>query len=423
MDLSSPILPEIQYTGASISPLISIKQDFRKQINYTVTAENGEKKVYTVKASSSLNSITSFKINFEDNEINGIIDNEKKEISLETKGLEQVTQIIPEIEFSKNASISPLPSLAQNFNNPLSYTLTAMNGEQNTYNIIVNNTPLSSEKKILKFDLNIGNNSYEGKIDQQNQTIHIIALETVSAIKPTIEISENASINPSDEEFQDFNNSNSIEYVVTAEDGTENTYTVFTKVYSIFNNGGSKKHFKNSETSISGIGLDLTAVNGKLYIENDLNSYLIEPTENNKFNDQYFIKFNFPNQIITANDYRISYKIDNEIIVSSNFFYDVLSENLPVINAASKTTYQRGDILTLFGENLYTGLYIYAVNGSIYSYGNNHIDINAAKTELTLALDNYQMFPSYYGNSTNHSTKIQILKNGRLGPFIFVEFD
>jgi len=424
LDISQSISPQIQYSGASITPSINSKQNFSNSIIYTITAENGTTKTYTVKASSSLNKISSFKIIVNNEEILGKINEQAREILLKTKGLEKETSIVPTITFPTNASISPSLSLAQNFNQNISYTVTAFNGEQREYTIITDNTEFSTEKKILEFNLKVGNNEYVGDIDHENFTIDIIANDDVSNIKPTIKISDKATITPNEDDFQDFTNTSNIEYKVTAEDGSENIYKVNTKVYTFFNNNSNRKYFKNSQATITGIGIDLTTPNSKLVIENSLNSYEISPikTINNSGKQIYYI-YDFPNNIETGTDYKLKYKIGNTVLVESSFLLDILSENLPLITSTSKKVYKRRDTLIINGENLYQGLYIYAVNGSIYSYGNNNISLNSSKTELSLFLDNDQMFPSYYGNSQNFSTKIQILKDGRFGPSVYVEFD
>ncbi|MFZ4583307.1 MAG: DUF5018-related domain-containing protein, partial [Paludibacter sp.] len=48
---------------------------------------------------------------------------------------------------SPKAVLSPASGVAQNFSNPVKYTVTAENGDKRVYTIVINN--LSDEKKIL----------------------------------------------------------------------------------------------------------------------------------------------------------------------------------------------------------------------------------------------------------------------------------
>lgn len=431
LDLSSPLKPSIAIpSGAKIIPSPFTPQDFSKNIDYTITAENGDSKTYTVRTTSAKNDILNFSISFDNSTYTGDLDQINSKITLTTKGLEKHTSIVPSLSYSTNATITPDPLVAQNFNDQISYTLTAKDGTQKKYDIIVNNTPLSSEKKILQFDFNIDGETYSGVIDNTARTINIETNRSVTDIQPIITISEKATITPNTSSTQNFNNS--IEYKITAEDGTDNTYTIHSNVFIINGtyNFSDQLYYKDAPVRVAGFGLDITVPNSTIVLENDQNSYTITPsnyststyTQGEVFTS---FSFTFPDNIVTATDYKLKYKIDNEVKVVSRFSYDVIADNIPVINSSNQTTYKYGDTLILYGTNLTPGLYVYANNGNIYAFGNNnYLSVNAAKTELTLQLTySRQMFPSYYGTNDDYPTKLQILNNGRFGMIYTVDFD
>lgn len=84
---------------------------------------------------------------------------------------------------------------------------------------------LSSENEITSFVLNIDGEEFQGQIDQQER---MISFETegkdVSSLKPTVNISERATIEPSPDLSQDF--TKVVPYTVYAEDGSPNVYRV-----------------------------------------------------------------------------------------------------------------------------------------------------------------------------------------------------
>jgi hypothetical protein len=94
---------------------------------------------------------------------------------------------------------------------------------------VYNPTPaptLSSQKSITTFNLNGLTPSVVGSIDETNHSISLtVPFGTdVTALVPTIAISDKATINPGNNIVQDF--TNPVVYTVTAEDGSTQSYTV-----------------------------------------------------------------------------------------------------------------------------------------------------------------------------------------------------
>ena len=92
----------------------------------------------------------------------------------------------------------------------------------------------SSEALITSFTFDASNSAnaavHSTTIDQENHTISVITTQEggdLTALVPTIEISAEASISPASGESINLSNGQTATYTVTAEDGTENVYTVF----------------------------------------------------------------------------------------------------------------------------------------------------------------------------------------------------
>lgn len=103
----------------------------------------------------------------------------------------------------------------------------------------------SSEAKITKFvfDRNVAEVDslviVQPEINEQTKTITFMVADTakaeyLTALVPTIEVSENAKLTPGSGVAQDFSNGNAVKYTVEAEDGTTVVYTVFVEGVSRF---------------------------------------------------------------------------------------------------------------------------------------------------------------------------------------------
>lgn len=434
LDLSNSITPIIEISNnASISPSASTPQNFSQNVQYTVTAENGNEAIYNVIVNSSDNKITSFSITPNETTFSGVINESNKTITIETIGLELNSTLIPEIDFSQNATISPSSSSEQDFSQNIEYIVTAQNGEQATYAVITNNTPLSDEKKILSFQLNIDSEIFDGIIDHSALTIDIDTYKNPTNISPTILISDGAIISPNSSEPQNF--TNDIQYTVTAANQSSNIYTVKTKWIS-FNTINSAnntsniatKYYSNATPYVRTSNVDLSLPNSKIILENDINSYELNFSN---YNSQVsngtlltFFQIEFPTNIVTANNYKLKYTVDNQIESISNFEVDILSENIPDIISSNQTNYSYNDTLILTGQNLVPGIRIAAHNVLIYQYNSSFVSTNSDGTELTLPLDvNQNMFPSWVGQPSPYPTPVIIYFNGRYGETIVVDFN
>lgn len=145
-----------------------------------------------------------------------------------------IMALIPEVEVSTAATY--IPAGAQNFTDPVTYTVTAEDGTEAEYIVIVAVEP-ANEAQIISFSFLAENNdaftnNIELNIDQGTRMITVTLPQgtqesILSTLVPTIVISEGASVN--NEEEQDF--SSPIIYTVTSESGEfVSNYTVIVTI-------------------------------------------------------------------------------------------------------------------------------------------------------------------------------------------------
>ena len=124
---------------ATIEPKSGVTQDFTNPVYYTVTAMSGATAQYMVEAivhdADNEKNILSFRFDALDED--GIIDEVARRISFVLPAETDVTQLVPTIEVSEGATVEPASGVAQDFTNPVTYTVTAQNGTTVAYTVMV----------------------------------------------------------------------------------------------------------------------------------------------------------------------------------------------------------------------------------------------------------------------------------------------
>lgn len=136
-----------------------------------------------------------------------------------------VGNITPSITISAKSDIVPSGTVPQDFSSPVYYTVTAENGDERTYEVIVNNTILNGDNQLISFNLNINGEDIGGIINEDDRTVTFnVAGADLDNLKPTLSIPERATISPDPEESQDFDEV--VSYTILASDGTPAIYRV-----------------------------------------------------------------------------------------------------------------------------------------------------------------------------------------------------
>jgi len=369
--------------------------------------------------------ITSFKLKIQGTYVLATINETDKLITFDTEDAD-LTSLIPIIEYSDKSKISPVATLAQNFNNEVVYTILAENGDPSVYRVVVNN--VSSNKDILGFQIQINTKIYEGTVDNNAKTLYVESDQVLDLADVIFSLPKGASIAPVDGKPQSFYSP--VEYIITAENGTTATFTLTTKAYEFFNYN-YRSYYSNATASTSGTSIDLSIPNASVVLENDQNSYILQNTlikgSSVYSNGMPYNSFSyaFPDNIQTATDYKLKYLIDGEVKTTSSFNIDVLADNVPIIISLNKNLYVRNDILIINGKNL-TDVISIPSNGSIFiikKSGSYDLAVNNERTVLTLTLDYEYLFPSYFRRPKQEKTITLYGANGRVGATINTVFD
>ncbi len=185
-----------------------------------------------------------------------------------------VTALVPTITISDGATISPLTGVAADFTAPVKYTVTAEDLSTQDWMVTVTVTAGKTGKDILTF--NFGTPSVVGTV---NASAHTVALTVpsgtaVTALIPTITLSDGASISPLSGVAQNF--TAPVTYTVTAEDLSTQDWVATVNIATGFENGSLVK-FKvypnpfNNEIILDGVEKQckvfILSLNGQVLIE------------------------------------------------------------------------------------------------------------------------------------------------------------
>lgn len=139
------ILPNIEYVGKGISPDTSVKQDFSNNVKYTITAEDGTTRTYTVEVCINVSPDSS-----DDNKIQTIISGFPKEY--------------------KNADLISVSADSDTFNTPVEVRITYIeNLTDNDYNSLYNMIgDLINNIKMLILDISAYDENSSNKVQPAN---------------------------------------------------------------------------------------------------------------------------------------------------------------------------------------------------------------------------------------------------------------
>jgi len=417
-------IPKITISAKStISPRSGQAQNFSFPVSYQVAAEDGSIKTYQVivnnKNLSEENKIVTFGLLLNNELKKGVIDETEKIIKFDVAGA-ILKGLVPTVQISNGATISPSLNSPQDFNEEVAYTVISEDGTPAVYRVLVNNRPLSSENQILKFAISDVIVSQDAIVNNETQIISFdFGNRDRTSLIPEITISEYASIVPSAGIAQDF--TNPVIYIVTAEDGSKTEYKVIANLPKIDRVGGnnfSAMFFVGANLFISGKFLDTSISGAELYLYDGINKYPLNivTTENYDVEDIFITVFNIyttiPESTPTFSQYQVVYENDGEKIFSE-FSVDIQQENAPLPLTVDKDKYVYNDELIIIGENLTTSIAIPAPNGSVYviNPGYYDISINSEATEMRVVLKLREFFPSYYGQD-ERLTEILIFGEG-----------
>ena len=369
---------------------------------------------------SSKNTINSFKLSINGEIIDGTINSTTNTISFNLVGAE-LSSLVPKIQYSDKATIIPSENQPQNFNNEVIYTVTAENGESTVYKINVNNRPFNTENMILSFSVSVNNETFEGDINNDTNIISFNMGDlNKSSLIPNLTISEHATISPDPTIPQDFEVP--VVYAVTAENGDIKEYTVNVNMPEILVNNiyNSVLYYVRAELMITGKFLDPNKPGAEIYLFDGANKYQLPILKYEGYTGGnetiFYIYSKIPDNIPTNSNYKIIYKT-NLLQIESSQFIDVVAESAPKFISLSQNSYSWNDVLVVNGENL-TDTIVIPSNGSnfIVRPSNNYdYTLSDDKTQISLILDYYYLFPAYFGRPPSEKTITFLGPQSRIG--------
>lgn len=294
---------------------------------------------------SDVKLITEFSIQNSSESIKASID--KYEINIIIpKGLD-ISSLTPTIKISAKSEIYPVSNLEQDFTNPVTYTVTAEDGSKQNY-IVTVEIEKSKNCEISKFSFNQFDPVVTGQITNSTIELTVPIGTDLTKLVPTITISDDAIVSPKSEVEADL--SKPVIYTVTAEDGTEQKYTVNVNIAKSSENKILEFKFEEFTPVLSGIiddvnntiklvipwaeKFDIYAMTPTIIIS-ELASVNPETSEENSFKGSQ-------EYTVTAEDNSTkTYTVTVEIEEAPT----------PTIEALTKTEYVADDEITIQGTN------------------------------------------------------------------------
>ena len=250
------LIPTITVSSdATISPSSGVTQDFSIPVEYTVTAQDGTDQIWTVNVivgENTENDILTFDFEDLDPVVIGVVDVETYSVTLTVPYGTNATELVPIIAVSFKATISPLSGVARDFSIPVEYTVTAQDGTDQLW-IVTVIVEENTKNDILTFDFEGLDPDVIGVVDAGAHTVTLTVPygTVVSSLVPTITISPDATIDPLTALAQNF--TSPIEYTVTAQNGTDQLWTVTVIIEENTENDILKFDFEDLDPDVIGI--------------------------------------------------------------------------------------------------------------------------------------------------------------------------
>ena len=174
---------------------------------------------------STAKAITKFTFGQFSPAVQATIDETTKKITATVPPTADVSKLIPSISVSLKAKVLPDSGKVQDFTNPVTYSVTAEDGTKVDYQVTVTRTKLSL-KDITEFSLADFSPAIVAKIDPATKTITatVPATADLTKLKPSIKLSDRATVNPASGTVTDF--TKPVNFTVTAEDASTQVYVV-----------------------------------------------------------------------------------------------------------------------------------------------------------------------------------------------------
>jgi hypothetical protein len=385
------LAPEIVISDkAKVSPASGVSQNFTNSINYTVTAEDSSTKSYRayITKMNSENSIITFSFT---NLANGQasfkrINGNPSDIDTllySVPHLSPVEGLTSHISLPENATIEPKSGETLDYSQPVEYAVTAEDGSQKEYLIIVGFNPLGQ--------VNIEGILGDGYRNKMPNEVISFTTNVLHPVQDSIKVKMLSPLLPELEyelEIQNINYDNN-EVSVVLPSSYANSHYYF-KIFIEHDNFDESDNFildsgtpnfinikdafisSNEYHVYSTLLLPGERFSASTYInrqnfeshdfylrKNNVDYPLLNPDLDNNFE---LVRFYMPELPVSApeggTDFEFVIAYEGQeytfpILNSENNPIEILVAEPPVVNSLSSTTVVKGGGLTVFGENLY----------------------------------------------------------------------
>lgn len=212
-------------TGATISPASKVAKNFSGQVSYTVKAKDGTSQttwtVTCIVDPNDGNDITGFTVPLQVG--SSTIDTASHTVTFHMPYGTSVTSLVPTITLSTGATISPASGIAQEFTNPLVYSVTAENQTSQAWTVTCINDP-NRANNIIDFTVPAQVGTSTINTTSHTVTFHMPYGTSVKSLAPTLSVSQEATVSPLSGETQNF--TRPITYTVTAQNRLKQAWKV-----------------------------------------------------------------------------------------------------------------------------------------------------------------------------------------------------
>ncbi|WP_372339125.1 DUF5018 domain-containing protein [Cohnella sp. WQ 127256] len=241
---------------ARVSPMRGAIVDLNTPQTFSVTAENGLIQPWVItaiiNAKSSEKLITGFKVPGQVGV--STIDTNAHTVTIHMPFGSDVSRLTPDISVSVKAQVSPNQGAIVNFSTPQTYSVTAEDGsvQEWTITVIINAEDyVKSSGKLIK-DFKVSGQVGVSTINTNAHTVtlHMPFGSDVSKLTPDVSISDKAQVSPNQGAVVNFSTPQS--YIVTAEDGTIQMWSITVIVDAKDNGSGGNGSGSNGSGGNSG---------------------------------------------------------------------------------------------------------------------------------------------------------------------------
>lgn len=331
------------------------EHNFSSPVKYTLTAQDGSKKEYSIVISfleSAKNAITEFMFEEFSPVLKGIIDQENKSIKVLIPWNAKLTtdydiySMTPSITVSEDASIDPLSGSSESFNFIRTFTVSAENGDQQTYSVDVSvqEAPLPTvDLSYIKKEYKIGDYI---EIKGTNFTPNCYIILKNKTFECTLTEITETSMKILVESSLMFRPGN-VNVILKIRGVKFDLGTIkFLPPPASFTQFSTSNYDGNNILTIR--GTNFSAGNNKVYfVGNGINQIACIEKENN----ETFIYVIIP-PFIPTGEYNIKLVVDGQESTSTKTVGVIMSTEIkPVITGVNKTTIAGGETLEIYGKN------------------------------------------------------------------------